>query len=287
MPAFDRESWPVDDRDAFRASVRKWITANWSASITLREWWHRLADAGLTVPTWATPLGGIGATTTIQGIIEDELARIATIAPPLSGVGVHLVGPTLRHHGTQAQRDRWLGSIVDGTSNWCLLLEEPEARDDVGGTVSTAARTVGTEGARATWSVDAVKLSTDADLADRGLVFVRTEEASTGREGLSCFVLDLAQPTISVQRLSSGVSVVVFQGATVSADERIGEPGDGWPVAQTVLAHRQTSLAGRIRRGLVDVPAGERAGNLDRTTGDVLTRTRPRPAPAQERRKRP
>ena len=144
-----------------------------------------------------------------------------------------------------------------------------------------------TRGTLATLGETVCGPSTDADLADRGLVFVRTEEASTGREGLSCFVLDLAQPTISVQRLSSGVSVVVCQGATVSADERIGEPGDGWPVAQTVLAHRQTSLAGRIRRGLVDVPAGERAGNLDRTTGDVLTRTRPRPASAQERRKRP
>ncbi len=271
----------MNDREAFRAVVRKWITANWSISITIREWWRRLADAGLTVPTWSSPLGGIGATTTIQGIIEAELGRIVTIAPPLSGAGVHLVGPTLRQHGSQQQRDRFLPTIIDGTSNWCVLFEEPEARDDLAGVVSTATREGGC------WSVVAVKLSADADLADRGIVLLRTEVGSVGYDGLSCFAISLDQPAISVQRLANGGSVVVCNGATVGADDLIGEPGAGWPVAQTVLAHRQTSLAGRIRRGLVDVLAGEKAGNLDRTTGDVLTRTAPRPTPAQERRKRP
>ena len=250
-------------------------------SITVREWWHRLADAGFTVPTWATTLGGIGATTAFQGIIEAELARIVTIGPPLSGVGVHLVGPTLRQHGSAAQRDRYLPAIIDGTSNWCVLFDEPDEQIDLANVTSTATRT-GHQ-----WTVTAVKLSADADLADRGLVLLRTDATSTGSAGLSCFAISLDQPTVSVQRLAHGGSVVVCDGATVTADELIGELGDGWPVAQIVLAHRQTSLAGRIRRGLVDVLAGEKAGNLDRTTGDVITRTAPKPAPSRERRKRP
>ena len=70
------------------------------------------------------------------------------------------------------------------------------------------------------------------------------------------------------------------------AADVLGEPGTGWQVAQTVFAHQQTSLAGRIRRGLIDVPSGTKAGNLDRTTGDVLTYTKGRPAPDHERRRR-
>lgn len=281
MPETDRESWPVTDPEAFRTAVRHWITANWATGITVREWWRRLGDAGLTVPTWATPLGGIGATTTIQQIIEDELGRIRTVAPPLAGVGVHLVGPTLRQFGTAAQRDRHLRSIVDGTSNWCLLFDEPEVVSESGDIASTGTR------AGADWSIDAVKLSTDADLADHGLLLARTEPGSDGREGLSCFLLALDQPTVSVQRLGSGASVVVCRGATVRAGDLVGDVGGGWPIAQTVHAHQQMSLAGRIRRGLIDVPAGSRAGNLDRTTGDILTYATPRPAPGTERRRRP
>ncbi len=281
MSEFDRSSWPVHDREAFRAAARKWIATNWSVSITVREWWRRLADVGFTVPTWATTMGGIGATTAIQNIIEAELGRIATIGPPLSGEGVHLIGPTLRQHGSAAQRERYLPSIIDGTSNWCVLFEEPDARTDLAGVISTATRTGGQ------WSVTAAKLSTDADLADRGLVLVRTDPASTGSAGLSCFAIALDQPTVSVQRLTHGGSVVVCHGATTTDGDLTGELGEGWPVVQTVLAHRKTSLAGRIRRGLVDALAGEKAGNLDRATGDVVTRTATRAAPAQERRKRP
>ncbi|MCB1001627.1 MAG: acyl-CoA dehydrogenase family protein [Acidimicrobiales bacterium] len=279
QPPTDRDAWPVMDATAFRAVVRKWITANWSTGITVREWWRRLADAGLTVPTWSSALGGISATTSIQQVIEDELGRIVTVAPPLGGVGVHLVGPVLRQFGAGLQRDRHLRSIVDGTSNWCLLIDEPDGLDDAGSVASLGTR----DGAG--WAIDAVKMSTDADLADRGLLLVRTTPGSTGRDGLSCFLLALDQPTISVQRLSSGSSVVVCHGATADAHDLVGDAGNGWQVAQTVFAHQQTSLAGRIRRGLVDVPSGEKAGNLERTTGDVLTRTLPRRMTGIERRR--
>ncbi|MFN8023797.1 MAG: acyl-CoA dehydrogenase family protein [Acidimicrobiales bacterium] len=279
-PPIDRGAWPVLDPTAFRTAVRHWITANWATGITVREWWRRLGEAGLTVPTWSTALGGIGATTTIQHVIEQELGRIATIAPPVGGVGVHLVGPALRQHGTDDQRGRHLPSIVDGTSNWCLLFEEPSDGDDPYDVDAEAVR----DGRD--WRVDGVKLSVDADLADHGLLLARTDPDSVGRDGLTCFLLDLGQPTVNAQRLASGGSVVVCRGATVASTDVLGDLGAGWQVAQTVFAHQQTSLAGRIRRGLVDVPSGTKAGNLDRTTGDVLTYTRGRPAPEQERRRR-
>ncbi len=280
----ERDAWPITDRDAFQAMVRKWITANWSVSITVRQWWDRLGGAGLTVPTWPTPLGGLGATTTIQGVIEQELGRIGTIAPPLSGVGVHLVGPVLRQFGTDDQRERFTHAIVRGTSNWCLLFDEPDGADPTSIT-STATR----EGS-GPWSVDAVKLTSGAEAADLGLLLVRTGGDAGSREGLTCAVLDLDQPTVNVQTLSTGGSLVVCRGASIGADGVagvVGAVGEGFAVAQTVLAHRQTTLAGRIRRGLVEVVAGERAGNLDRTTGDVLTRTKVAPPPPTERRRRP
>ncbi len=283
-PPSPREAWPVGDTERFRTAVRHWITANWATGITVREWWRRLADAGLSVPTWSVPLGGIGATTTLQQIVESELARIRTVAPPLAGAGVHLVGPILRQFGTVEQQSSLLRGIIDGTSNWCVLIDEPEVVTGSPEITSSAARVPGSPGA---WSVDAVKITSDADLADHALVLVRTDPQHSGRAGISCFLLDLGQPTVNVQRLTGGTTVVVARGAGVRDDDLVGELGDGWTVAQTVFAHQRTSLAGRIRRGLVEVPSGAKAGHLDRTTGDALTYAPTPPAPTHERRRRP
>jgi alkylation response protein AidB-like acyl-CoA dehydrogenase len=282
-----RKSWPVTDPDRFRTAVRHWITANWATGITVREWWRRLADAGLTVPTWSQAFGGIDATTTVQQIIETELARIRTVAPPLGGAGVHLVGPVLRQFGTPEQQSVLLRGIVDGTSNWCVLIDEPEVVTGAPDITSTATRSPGAASGAGTWTVDAMKVTSDAHLADRGLLVVRTDPQTRGRDGITCFVIDLDQPMVSVQRVADAATVVVARGATVRDADVVGDVGGGWAVALTVFAHRRTSLAGRIRRGLVEVPSGTRAGGLDRTTGDALTYAPTRTAPAHERRRRP
>ncbi len=66
----------------------------------------------------------------------------------------------------------------------------------------------------------------------------------------------------------------VFQDTpleVILVNSRSGEKPDK---AQAIA---QASLAGRIRRGLVDVAPGESAGNLDRTVADVLAAHAPRP----------
>ena len=43
------------------AEVQAWVDANWDTSITVREWWRRLADAGYAYPSWPALLGGGGS----------------------------------------------------------------------------------------------------------------------------------------------------------------------------------------------------------------------------------
>ena len=94
---------PVNDPAAFRDELAQWLRHSWDTSITVREWWERLADAGLTMPTWSRPYGGISAPTAIQQLIEREFASAGRIGPPLRGVGLRLVGPALRQHATPDQ----------------------------------------------------------------------------------------------------------------------------------------------------------------------------------------
>lgn len=266
-----RRQWPIGDREAFRDVLRLWVQYTWNTEQTVRSWWAALADAHLSVPTWAEPYGGLGATAAIQQVIEDELAAVGAIAPPRSGVGLHLVGPALRQHGSMAQAQRLLPPIVRGEEAWCLLVAEPQADGLLGTT--TAARDT-----RDGFVVDGTKRSPGAELAGSGVLLARTDPDSSGRRGLTCFVTRLDRPGITITPGGDGGTTVVLDQVLVPRDDVVGQVGGGWAVAQTLAAHEQSSLAGRIRRGLVDVPAGAQAGNLDRRIADVLAS---RPAPQE------
>ena len=91
-----RPWWPLGDMSQMREALQYWISNNWDESITVGAWWERLASAGLAVPTWNRSHGGLASTAQVQQVVEDELAAAGTIAPPLAGAGVRLVGPILR-----------------------------------------------------------------------------------------------------------------------------------------------------------------------------------------------
>ena len=274
----DADSWPIADHGAFRVAVQAWISESYSTSITVREWWQRLAAAGLTVPTWARPFGGLGATAAIQTIVEEELASLEAVAPPRSGVGIHLVGPTLRQHASPSQFDRLRPPILAGTDFWCLLFSEPDTPADLSALITSATAWEGV------WVVAGVKSTTDARLADHGLLLARTELESVGRKGLSCFVFDMTQPGVSIKVLDDGTSIVILQHTKVTKDDLVGQEGSGWQVAQTTMAHVESSIGGRIRRGLVDVLAGTKAGNLDSSVAKALEAHVRRRPPGGDRR---
>jgi hypothetical protein len=70
----------------------------------------------------------------------------------------------------------------------------------------------------------------------------------------------------------------------VTHEHVLGPRDGGWAVVKTILPYLERSLAGRIRRGLVHVEPGTRAGNLDRTVGEVLaTHRRGLPPPIERR----
>ena len=118
------------DAEAFRLQIRDWIegqlppgwsagTASAEAMDTFPAAWNRMLHAtGWSCPMWPEEYGGRGLTT-VQAIVwAEELARVeAPIQPPAGGE--LLVGPTILHLGTEAQKRRFLPPIVHGLEIWC------------------------------------------------------------------------------------------------------------------------------------------------------------------------
>src|SRR5262249_12646115 len=125
--------------EAFRSELRAWLTANVPtepdhATLAdevrfLVEWQRRLAAGGGAGVHWPREYGGRAATTTENYLLQEEFARAR--APEIVGrIGVNLVGPTLIHYGTDAQKHRYLPRILAADELWCQLFSEPNAGSD-------------------------------------------------------------------------------------------------------------------------------------------------------------
>jgi alkylation response protein AidB-like acyl-CoA dehydrogenase len=239
-----------------------------------REYLGALADGGWFVPTWPAGTGG-------RGSGKSEAARIRSIvrgypAPDLYPffVGLHMIGPTLLQHGEQAQQERWLRRIADGSDIWCQMFSEPGAGSDLANVSTRAVRT------EAGWSLDGQKVWTSrGSYATFGLCLARTDPDVPKHAGLTMFVVPMKAPGVTVRPLhqmngDDHFSEVFLDGVEIGDDLRVGEVGEGWKIALTVLAFERSSIAVAVsasgpkrRQGNRRVPewlqAAADAGQLD------------------------
>src|SRR5439155_5496826 len=103
-----------------------------------RQWQRRLYKAVYLGMDWPPEWGGRGAPGVEDAIMEAELAAADT--PPIPNIlGIGLLGPTLIHHGTEAQRRRFIPPMLAADEIWCQGFSEPGAGSDRAA-LKTAAR---------------------------------------------------------------------------------------------------------------------------------------------------
>src|ERR1019366_3235219 len=205
---------------------------------TRLRWESVLAEGGWTCLGWPVEYGGRGASITEQVIFHEEYARAG--APGRVGVmGEGLLGPTLIHFGTDAQKERFLPPIRQGTELWCQGYSEPDAGSDLAN-VTTRAALDGDE-----WVVTGQKVWTSlAHQSDWCFVVCRTEPGSARHKGLSYLLVPMDQPRVEIRPITqltrtSEFNEVFFDGARTARDLVVGEPGDGWRVALATLAYER------------------------------------------------
>ena len=201
-----------------------------------KAWEQELAKGSWVGAGWAKEHGGRGLSITQQVIFFEEYARAG--GPGRMGhIGEGLVGPTLAAFGTPEQQQRFLPAILAGQHFWCQGYSEPSAGSDLAN-IKTRASFDQSSGQ---WLISGQKVWTSlAHESDWCFVLARTEPGSVGHRGLSFLLVPMDQPGIRVQpiRQLTGTcefNEVFFDQAHTSADNVIGQPGDGWKIAMALL----------------------------------------------------
>jgi alkylation response protein AidB-like acyl-CoA dehydrogenase len=253
--------------DEFRADARAWLAAHVgpyrSDTPALpfvdagdredlergRAWQREVHAGGWAGLGWPSEYGGRELPLSLQAVWAEELAA-AGAPPPVNLIGEAVAGPAILAHGTDAQRRRYLPPILDAGEIWCQLFSEPGAGSDLAAVAATAVLDDGG------WTVDGHKTwSSGAHFADRALLLARTDPDAAKHEGLTCFLVEMNQPGVTVRpvRQMTGGSAfddVILEGARVDDADRLGPAGGGWAVAMTALASERLQLGlGLARAG--------------------------------------
>ena len=240
----------------FRQTTRRWFAEHTPKvepkTLAERKAWHRtMYDAGYVGMLWPKEYGGRGATPMQQAIVQDEMAR-ASAPPPINGLGIGFIGPTIIVHGTEAQKQRYLQKILTAEEIWCQLYSEPNAGSDLAG-LTTRADDAGDH-----FIVNGQKIWTSSGpIADWGILLARTDAKAPKHKGISCFLFNMRQPGVNVRPLkqitgSSLFSEVFMTNARAEKSDLIGKLAGGWEIAQTTLGYeRGANSLGRVTRYLM------------------------------------
>lgn len=243
----------TEEQLAFQKDVRAWIEQNLDRPFTAyvkdpaydadalvevrREWQRKLNDAGYLGMQWASEWGGRGATEVEEAILHAELVHADTPQVP-NFLGISLLGPALIHHGNEEQRKRFIPKMLSGEEIWCQGFSEPSAGSDLAG-LRTRAEPDGDD-----FRIHGQKVwTTFGPWSDWIFVLARTDmEDRYG--GITFFLVPIDQPGVDMRGLKqitgeSEFGEVFFDGALAKREHIVGQLGEGWRIAMTVLGYER------------------------------------------------
>ncbi|MGZ6695109.1 MAG: acyl-CoA dehydrogenase family protein [Solirubrobacteraceae bacterium] len=246
-----------------------------------RAWQGKLAEGGLAGITWQQEFGGQGLGPIEQVVANQEIAK-AGVPGILDVIGVGMLGPTIIAHGSDEQKQRYLGPMLHGDEVWCQLFSEPAAGSDLAA-VQTRAR----QQDDGSWVLNGQKVwTTNAQFAAYGLILARTDPEQHKHKGLTMFVLPMDAEGVTVRGLrqisgEAEFNEVFLDDVRLDADAVVGQVNDGWRTALTTLMFERVTIGlgsegmgyreDRFARAIAADPDARRDPDVRKRLGEIST----------------
>jgi alkylation response protein AidB-like acyl-CoA dehydrogenase len=164
--------------------------------------------------------------------------------------------------GSAAQKQRWFPDLASGKHLIAFALTEPEAGSDVAA-LRTRARREGDE-----WILDGSKrFISQGSVADLIAVFAVTDDRPDAprHRRFTCFMVEKGMSGFAVERIEHKMGIrgsptaeLSFSGVRVPDANRVGEEGEGFPIAMRTLDRSRPGIAAQaigIAQGALEVAA--------------------------------
>jgi butyryl-CoA dehydrogenase len=207
-----------------------------------REVFTKLAELGLMGTCVPEEYGGAGADFVSYVLVLEELSRAdagvgVTVAVHTSAVTLPILA-----WGSDEQRARFVPPLARGEYLGAFALTESGAGSDAGSLVTRA------DAVEGGWRVTGTKQwITNGRHAGTFLLFARTDQATTGARGVSAFLLDADDVTITRDEeklgLNSSVTNDIVVDAVVDGDRLLGEENHGFRIAMATLDGGRIGIA--------------------------------------------
>ena len=204
----------------------------------------KLADMGLLGVIFPERYGGAGLGYIEYAIAIEELARVDGSIGLIVAAHNSLCSNHIFQFGSEAQKQKYLTPLAQGTKLGAWSLTEPEAGSDAGGTRTTAVRD--SQG----WVLNGAKtFTTNGRYADICVAMAVTDK-SKDAHGISAFILEKGMPGFhpgkkenKLGMRASDTSEVIFSDCCVPPENMLGPEGEGFSGSLKILDGGRISIA--------------------------------------------
>jgi len=196
----------------------------------------KLAEIGFLGMVIPEEAGGLGYDSRTVTIVLEEIARVSAALAIMIAVHNSVGALPVWRFGSDAQRKRFMPRLVSKELA-AFSLSEPAAGSDAGALEATAVRDGDhyvLNGSK-NWVTNGVR-------AGVILVFARTGAKDSGNKGISCFIVErgakglvLGKPEDKMGLRGSDTVALSLEDLRIPADQRLGEEGDGFRIAMSML----------------------------------------------------
>jgi alkylation response protein AidB-like acyl-CoA dehydrogenase len=208
--------------------------------VTIRKM-GEMGFMGIEVPEM---YGGAGMDTLSYVLALEEICKADASHGVVMSVNNSLYCHGLLKFGTEEQKKRFIAPIASGKSVGAYSLTEPMSGSDAGAMKS-----------RATLDGDCYVLNgrkswvTSGPVADYFVVFMMTDPAKK-QKGVTAFMVEGKTPGLTRGKKepklgirASATSELIFEDCRIPLENRLGEEGDGFKIAMTVLDAGRIGIA--------------------------------------------